>query len=45
VFDGFSPTAVQVIVHRVTATNLALTIGSSPRSSPPVAPSGQTPTR
>ena len=29
-FDGFTPTAVSVVVHRVTATNLALTIGSSP---------------
>ncbi|MDQ3365128.1 MAG: hypothetical protein M3680_06845 [Myxococcota bacterium] len=27
VFDGFSPTAVTVIVHRVTATNLALKLG------------------
>ena len=34
VFDGFSPRAVQVIIHRVTATNLALTIGSSPRAEP-----------
>ncbi|MBA3819311.1 MAG: hypothetical protein H0X17_10495, partial [Deltaproteobacteria bacterium] len=27
VFDGFSPTAVTVVVHRVTATNLALKLG------------------
>jgi hypothetical protein len=27
VFDGFKPTCVTVIVHRVTATNLSLTIG------------------
>jgi hypothetical protein len=40
-FDGFTPTAVSVIVHRVTATNLALTIGSSP----PASPSGQSPPR
>lgn len=26
-FDGFTPTAVALVVHRVTATNLALTIG------------------
>jgi hypothetical protein len=29
-FNGFTPTAVALLVHRVTATNLALTIGSSP---------------
>lgn len=40
-FDGFSPRAVSVVVHRVTATNLALTIGSSPRAEP----SGQNPPR
>jgi len=33
-FDGFTPTAVSVVVHRVTATNLALKIGSSPPASP-----------
>ena len=33
-FDGFTPTAVTVVVHRVTATNLALTLGSSPPASP-----------
>ena len=33
-FDGFRPTAVSLVVHRVTATNLALTLGSSPRASP-----------
>ena len=26
-FDGFSPTAITMVVHRVTATNLALSIG------------------
>ena len=31
-FNSFSPTAVALLVHRVTATNLALTIGSSPRA-------------
>jgi hypothetical protein len=40
-FDGFTPTAVSLLVHRVTATNLALTIGSSPRAEP----SDQSPTR
>jgi hypothetical protein len=40
-FDGFTPTAVSVVVHRVTATNLALTIGSSP----PASPSDQNPPR
>ncbi|HSN29047.1 MAG TPA: hypothetical protein VLT45_22320 [Kofleriaceae bacterium] len=29
-FDGFTPTAVALVVHRVTATNLALTIGGKP---------------
>ena len=33
-FDGFTPTAVAVVVHRVTATNLALRLGSSPPASP-----------
>ena len=28
-FDGFTPTAVALLVHRVTATNLALTVGGS----------------
>jgi len=31
-FDGFSPTAVSVVVHRVTATNLALTTGNGERT-------------
>lgn len=30
VFDGFSPTCVTVVIHRVTATNLSLQIGSDP---------------
>jgi hypothetical protein len=33
-FDGFTPTGVSLVVHRVTATNLGLKIGSSPRASP-----------
>jgi hypothetical protein len=33
-FDGFTPVAVSVVVHRVTATNLAMKIGSS-RQEPP----------
>jgi hypothetical protein len=28
-FDGFSPTCVTVIIHRVTATNLSLQLGRS----------------
>ena len=53
-FDGFSPTAVQVIVHRVTATNLALTTGVGGKSAKPVSrgrpspraePSDQSPPR
>lgn len=31
-FDGFTPTAAAVVVHRVTATNLALTIGTGDKS-------------
>jgi len=33
-FDGFTPTAVSLVVHRVTATNLALKLGSSRPASP-----------
>ncbi len=33
-FDGFTPQAVTMIVHRVTATNLALQIGEPPPASP-----------
>lgn len=33
-FDGFTPTAVSLVVHRVTATNLALKLGSSRPESP-----------
>ena len=33
-FDGFRPTAVAVVVHRVTATNLSIKIGE-PRGRPP----------
>jgi len=40
-FDGFTPKAVALVVHRVTATNLALTLGSSP----PASPSDQNPPR
>jgi hypothetical protein len=32
-FDGFSPTSITVVVHRVTATNLAIKIGK-PRKRP-----------
>jgi len=52
-FDGFSPTAVTMVVHRVTATNLALKIGERPQqkaaaeesSAPPasVTTTGRTP--
>ena len=47
-FDGFTPTAVSIVVHRVTATNLAIKIGEQPRSSeaapsPPASPTGRTP--
>ena len=27
-FDGFQPTAITVVIHRVTATNLSLQLGS-----------------
>jgi hypothetical protein len=30
-FDGFSPTSVTLVVHRVTATNLAIRIGERPQ--------------
>jgi hypothetical protein len=51
-FDGFRPTAMTLIVHRVTATNFAMKIGSRPtqaqpkesaRSSTPAEPTGRTP--
>jgi hypothetical protein len=53
-FDGFRPTAVTVVVHRVTATNLSLKIGEpkrsttgepSARASSPGLPSDQNPPR
>jgi hypothetical protein len=46
-FDGFSPTAVTIVVHRVTATNLAIKIGERPPGeappSPPASPTGRSP--
>jgi hypothetical protein len=33
-FDGFQPTAINVVIHRVTATNLSIKIGE-PRKKPP----------
>jgi hypothetical protein len=47
-FDAFTPTAVSIVVHRVTATNLAIKIGEQTRSSeaapsPPASPTGRTP--
>jgi hypothetical protein len=30
-FDGFTPTAVSIVVHRVTATNLAIKVGERPQ--------------
>jgi hypothetical protein len=33
-FDGFQPTAITVVVHRVTATNMSIKIGE-PRKKPP----------
>jgi hypothetical protein len=48
-FDGFKPTAVTIVVHRVTATNLAIKIGerrpgeASAPPSPPASPTGRTP--
>jgi hypothetical protein len=30
-FDGFQPTSVSVVVHRVTATNLAIKVGERPQ--------------
>jgi hypothetical protein len=32
-FDGFRPTSVTMVVHRVTATNLAIKIGERPQAS------------
>ena len=50
VFDGFRPTSVTVVVHRVTATNLSIKIGepkqaTEVRASPPAAPTDQSPPR
>jgi hypothetical protein len=54
-FDGFRPTAVTMVIHRVTATNLAIKIGQRPpqptvtapsaRTSNPAAPVDRTPPR
>jgi hypothetical protein len=45
VFDGFTPTQVTIVVHRVTATNVAMRIGESPPAppSPPASPTGRNP--
>lgn len=47
-FDGFTPTSVLLVVHRVTATNLAIRIGEKAPTteappSPPASPTGRTP--
>lgn len=49
-FDGFQPTSVSIVVHRVTATNLAIKIGERAATaaepappSPPASPTGRTP--
>ncbi len=46
-FDGFTPTSVSIVVHRVTATNLAIKIGEQAMGeappSPPATPTGRTP--
>lgn len=48
-FDGFTPTAVTIVVHRVTATNLAIKIGERPANpttappSPGASPTGRNP--
>jgi hypothetical protein len=48
-FDGFTPTSVTIVVHRVTATNLAIKIGERPANqtaappSPPASPTGRNP--
>jgi hypothetical protein len=52
-FDGFKPTSVTVVVHRVTATNLSIKVGEPRkptaeqpvRSSPPASPTDQNPPR
>lgn len=53
-FDGFSPSAFTMVIHRVTATNLAIKIGHRPqapaptlsaRSSSPAVPVDRTPPR
>jgi len=36
-FDGFNPTAVTIVVHRVTATNLSIQLGES-RKPPAIEP-------
>jgi hypothetical protein len=35
-FDGFTPTALTMIIHRVTATNFAMKIGSRPSTPQPI---------
>ncbi len=48
-FDGFTPVGVMLVVHRVTATNLAIKLGAQPKvdepapPSPPASPTGRTP--
>jgi hypothetical protein len=48
-FDGFKPTAVSIVVHRVTATNLAIKVGERAPGeavappSPPASPTGRNP--
>jgi len=37
-FDGFRPTAVTVVVHRVTATNLSIKIGEARKKPPTLEP-------
>jgi hypothetical protein len=53
-FDGFTPSAFSMVIHRVTATNLAIKIGHRPqppapspsaRSSSPAVPVDRTPPR
>lgn len=44
VFDGFTPTEISIVVHRVTATNLSIKIGERlAPPSPPASPTGRTP--
>ena len=35
-FDGFHPTAVRIVVHRVTATNLSIQLGASHKQPPAI---------